>query len=627
MENIKFSAETEDVTTKIAEVLQGEEYLELWRPFPVNLRVTLDEDYRRSRSNEGTGTLTIAVQSVANQFLEKHGGKRGKGLKICGRKVFFRESRREVEQNILDKLKRTPYVDPRKAAEKQKRIEEAKANQIPIRGIEFGWKCRDRVFSCEWEKSLDSPGLLRYDEDGREFRVVYESKSIALRVAQINERQVYSEMDGPLLVIFFSLDSAPIFEETITAPQPDSSSFKRTRTSSLDTDHERVVAHTSLALRLICDPSSSFEAFRTLCGVIPSVTLLGGVPTRKFLQLFSADLEAQFEGWLEQLNFEVAFQLERIVRDTLVNFQEILATKEPVENLVRSQGPEHTARVLRSFHSALKDPKLVTDYKDAPGLLLATAEEYEPEFMEPTNPTPEGTFTCFRVSVTPTAMKFNGPLREKSNRVFRRYPDHHSYFIRVTLEEENRLKLRFDREVDGATFVKKRYGTILRETGLKICGRKYYFLAYSQSSLKDHSVWFMCPFKYEGNLVDPASIISSLGDFRSSRDQDLIRCPGRYGARISQAFTSTDDPGVIIKTGEFREEPDIEAPKNPEAPSEGKYYFTDGVGTISSKLAEDINHAMGPRPQSSRRDSTDPTSYQIRFQGCKVRPRYCDTSP
>jgi RNA-dependent RNA polymerase len=84
---------------------------------------------------------------------------------------------------------------------------------------------------------------------------------------------------------------------------------------------------------------------------------------------------------------------------------------------------------------------------------------------------PEDTFSCYHVSVTPTAMKFNGPFPERSNRVFRRYPNRHSCFIRVTFEEETRLQLRFDREVDGATFVKKRYGTILRETGLKICGR------------------------------------------------------------------------------------------------------------------------------------------------------------
>ena len=619
MWNLDYYVTRENVITKIAEVLHREDYLELWGSSPVNLNVRLNTKNKRvGTAHSGSGRLTVAVKSVGSWFLQEYGGQHPlKTLEFYQRQVSFERSRFEPNKGILEDLERIPYVDPREEAEKQERIEEAEANQVPIRGIEFGWECRDAVFSCEWETWLDESGLLGYDEDRREFRVIFGSKSIALRLAQINGRRAYCRMDGSLPVISFSLESAPIFEEAITDPQPDSSPLTRTRISSLDHDHERVVAYTSLAVRFICDTRSSLGAFRALCGVIPSVTLLDGVYPKEYRQLFSADLEAKLDRWLAQLNFEVAFQLEKIVRDMLVDFQEILATREAVEDLVRSEGAEHTVGVLRSFHSALKDSAWDIHSNDIPALFLTAAQEYVPELRSLASTTPDDTFSCYHVSVTPTAMKLSGPLQEKSNRIIRRHPDHHSCFIRVSFEDETRLKFRFDREVDGATFVKKRYGTILRETGLKICGRKHVFLAYSQSGLREHSVWFMRPFEDEGNLIDPAFIIDSLGDFDNALDPNLIRCPARYASRISQAFTTTD-PGVSIKPEEIRKVPDVEVLKVPGDPSQGKYNHTDGVGTISYELAEEINLAMGLRPRGASRDPTEPTAYQIRFQGCKV---------
>lgn len=52
------------------------------------------------------------------------------------------------------------------------------------------------------------------------------------------------------------------------------------------------------------------------------------------------------------------------------------------------------------------------------------------------------------------------------------------------------------------------------KTGLQLGGRRFEFLAYSQSSLKDYTVWFVAPFKVEGRLENAESIRNSLGDFR-----------------------------------------------------------------------------------------------------------------
>lgn len=624
MRGLSYSATKEDIIIEIAKILHHDDYLGLWGSIPVNLEVQLHKNKRSGIGHSGSGRFSVALPSVAFQFLQDYGGNRPRKIVQCAhRQVFFEPSNRAPHKNIVEKLLRTPYVDPHAEAEKRKRAAEAEANWIPIHGAEFGWECRDGTFSCEWD--IDSPGRLGYDEDRREFRAVLGLKSIALRSAQV----IWAScgMDGPLPVICFSLESAPIFEESITIPQPTPSHFTRTRISSLDPHHERVVAYTSLAARFICDARSSLDMFRALCRISPLAKASDDVYHMERRQLFSAELMTRFESWLAQLDFEVAFQVEKTVRDAAVDLREVLTLREAVGDLVRSKGIKHTVGVLRSFHPMLKEslwdvrPNYIRD------LFHKATKNYTPETRRLADMAFEDTFSCHHVSVTPTAMKFSGPFPERSNRVFRRYPDRHSCFIRVTFEEETRLQLRFDREVDGATFVKKRYGTILRETGLKIAGRRYWFLAYSQSALKEHSVWFMRPFRNEdGVLVDPAFIIDSLGDFDGAPDRKLIYCPGRYGARISQAFTSTDS-SVSIEPEEIQEVADVEVSKVRGDPSAGKWNFTDGVGTISLELAKQIWDAMCARRRSARRVRIYPKCFQIRFQGCKVRALRCISPP
>ena len=634
MWGLNYSATKAQVIIEIAEILHRDDYLELWGSTPVNLEVILHKSKKPGGDHGGTGRFTVAVQRVGVRFLQEHGGDHPLKVVYCaGRPVKFKPSDGRLRPDIVEKLLRTPYIDPHAEAEKRQRVAEAEANQIPIRGIEFGWECRDEVFSCEWEKFLDPPGSLAYDEDRREFRITFGSKSIALRSAQINWASC--GMDGPTPVICFNLESHPIFEETISQPDPDPihiifgvplpsfSPFTRTRISSLDPEHERVVAYASLAARFTCSSLRSLEMFRTLCRISPLGKSSDGAYHKEYRRLFSVELMARFESWLAQLDFELAFQVERIVRDAKLDFREVLTLREAIGDIVRSKGVKHAVGVLRSFDSVLKESPWNTNPNYILTKFRATAHDYVPETKSLANMALEDALTCYHVSVTPTAMKFHGPFQERSNRVFRRYPNHHSCFIRVSFEEETRLQLRFDREVDGASFVKRRYGRILRETGLKIGGRMYRFLAYSQSALKEHSVWFMRPFRNEeGDLVDPAFIIDSLGDFDNAPDRNLIYCPGRYGARISQAFTSTDS-GVSIEPEEIREVPDIEVLKVQGNPSAGKWNFTDGVGTISLELAKQIWDTIRARRRSARRVRVYPKCFQIRFQGCKVRtPRF-----
>jgi RNA-dependent RNA polymerase len=171
--------------------------------------------------------------------------------------------------------------------------------------------------------------------------------------------------------------------------------------------------------------------------------------------------------------------------------------------------------------------------------------------------------------------------------------------------DENHLQYRFEREVDGRAFLKERVGRMLHE-GLHIAGTHLEFLAYSQSALREASVWFIRPFVNDrGNIVNASSIIESLGTFHEvPYDTQMAYCPARFGARVSQAFTATDQ-SIQVEAEEILIKDDIERSGS---------NFTDGVGTISAELAALVRKALYHKRRRRRRPVADPTTFQIRLQ-------------
>jgi RNA-dependent RNA polymerase len=206
-------------------------------------------------------------------------------------------------------------------------------------------------------------------------------------------------------------------------------------------------------------------------------------------------------------------------------------------------------------------------------------------------------------------MTLGGPYPERSNRVLRTYAENHDAFIRVSFVEETELRYQQDREVDGPAFISRWVSPILHH-GLTIAGRHFQFLAYSQSALKTHTVWFVKDFRdREGNLITAATIIEGLGTFHDVEyDRQLMYCPARYAARISQAFTTTDS-SVTVPAEEIIIKDDIKV---------GTYCFTDGVGSMSPQIAKKIWRAFQRRgSRSTRRFLTYSRAFQIRLGGAK----------
>ncbi|PYH92297.1 rna-dependent rna polymerase [Aspergillus ellipticus CBS 707.79] len=202
-----------------------------------------------------------------------------------------------------------------------------------------------------------------------------------------------------------------------------------------------------------------------------------------------------------------------------------------------------------------------------------------------------------KVMVTPTRVSLHGPELEPKNRILRRFPNHHDYFIRVQFCDESGQDLHFNSHVSHND-VFARFKSVLTQ-GIQIAGRRYSFLGWSHSSLRSHAVWFSAPFVDDnGEFQTHFSIIKALGDFSK------IQSPARCAARIGQAFTET--PFSINLTSssiDVEEIPDVTS-------KDGMRVFSDGVGTLSWDVAAFIWDNI-PREKGY------PTCFQVRMGGAK----------
>lgn len=183
------------------------------------------------------------------------------------------------------------------------------------------------------------------------------------------------------------------------------------------------------------------------------------------------------------------------------------------------------------------------------------------------------------------------------------------------------------------------------DKGLTIAGRHFKFLAYSQSALKEHAVWYVhlsSPALTAVTLTHEPQVRqaiqrpqigsrncrkhhSELGVVRTSqRLPCTLRCsyqssnvffdsPDLHSHVEMQAFTATDATSVEVE--EILRIDDIST----STPSGTKYDFTDGVGTMSLELARAIWSELKASRRRNRRAKTTPRAFQIRFQGCKGR--------
>lgn len=169
------------------------------------------------------------------------------------------------------------------------------------------------------------------------------------------------------------------------------------------------------------------------------------------------------------------------------------------------------------------------------------------------------------------------PEVESKNRVLRMFPEHFHHFIRVSFTDEDFKPISHS---DGiySRLISDRVLPVL-SNGIDLLGKTFSFLMYSSSSLRQHSAWFVAPFKFNEKVYDANSIRNCLGDFRH------ILVASKYAARVAQAFSSTS-PTITLQKHQWHVDDDILSPC-------GMYVFSDGIGTISPDCAEEICKKLG----------------------------------
>lgn len=125
----------------------------------------------------------------------------------------------------------------------------------------------------------------------------------------------------------------------------------------------------------------------------------------------------------------------------------------------------------------------------------------------------------------------------------------------------------------------------LLTSGLKIGTRRFVFLGYSQSQIRERSCWLVSA------SLSPCAILESTGKY------DLSQLPSVVAARFGHSFATTT-PAIELKRDEIAIEPDTVY---------NSYTFTDGCGRMSQELCTICAKAV--------RESA--IAFQVRVGGCK----------
>ncbi|KAI0253582.1 RNA dependent RNA polymerase-domain-containing protein [Lactifluus subvellereus] len=621
LKNVDFNADVYDIYEAVELVLHGSD---LYDPRDQrnkgrkpNFEVIPGVSPAR-RIHNGTAILRVPIQLGKRLFRWLCDSPENKII-IKNRALRLFNAYREVPPDVAYRLEKALYIEPRK--EKLRKELEDKARQVRLRiaKIQFGvWYTpsdsstnQGRSFSVEHEREYLS-------QSAAYVNLVYENSLICIDIGQRETEEFnylvlvkfssirrlgigYNTLKQPFII--FDLYTPPSFErKSYNNHVPEGIQRKgkhktRDRIPALDDVHARIAPY-AYQLRVILANQLDLLKFEAICHHVKCQPL----PTRVYrvdayaMRFFRKDFINHISCWIKTMDWKNAFQIEAYLRCGLLNTHDLLVSlQKPIEDVIHDYDSE-ASELLRLFSVALR----TRSASETPNACLARVRVEHPT-IKPLKLV-QGHILCHHVVITPSRILLEGPYTTQSNRVIRRYQDNNptlvERFVRVEFRDEDRLAYRWEGDVDGTWFLQQRVGGILHE-GFELGGRAFEFLAYSNSSLREHAVWFVSPFHdpVEG-FVNAESIRASLGDFSK-----LLRTPSKYAARIAQAFTATD-PSVKIRRDEWKEQDDLGS-------------HTDGVGTISPELADKIWEAKCRAAGNLRESRVKPSTYQFRFLGYK----------
>ncbi|GAA5898266.1 hypothetical protein JCM6882_000114 [Rhodosporidiobolus microsporus] len=652
--SVAHRATEQDLTEAIADIVHFPLVRQSSGP-PCNFSVNVFTNKSKKTGRPATNAnVTFADAGVGERFLSLYGPP-ARGLLCCGRCALVLPSKRAVDPVRVRELQTNPFVRPADARERDRDLAGLK-EPIALSSIHFGRLAFKNdtgsklVFQSAYERVFTN-GTVSLDGEKRVLVVSFDPFSVVIPLGSIKSVQAVSDSRDVLV----SLNHPPTYYTTSAGPRLvhiemylarlslDSAPPKLRRIPVLDEEHAKTAAFSSLHILLTFPSFGAVESFKNRRSSAVRLPRVGNIRLeRDSLVTAAADL-LELQSELAKLDIRTAFQLELLLRNGILGPDQILTLLPTAESLEQAAGAEQAERVLSRFASRLvhsRSERWTTDdnyggdgwYDDDPDDYLNPSSIARPfgqvleqgrrsvvakdlvtqlEHVRDTTPKlpPRGLDETLRlhygrhVVLTGSGMRLEGPLPDESNSIIRRYPDHVHHFLRVSVREEDMTKISSNRDVDVPAFLRARFGPIFKSTGgLELCGRKFDFLGFSSSALREHSTWFLNPFTQGRELVTADKIRRSLGNFTS-----VIHIPARYMARIAQAFTATQ-PTLNLTPDQVGFIGDI-------ASSTGSV-FTDGVGKISAALAEEVDQILSAR-RPRKKNRVKSTCYQIRLGGIK----------
>lgn len=277
-----------------------------------------------------------------------------------------------------------------------------------------------------------------------------------------------------------------------------------------------------------------------------------------------------------QVPFEVRYQLDVCISRGLL--EEHTITADFLQELASANATR--ARLMLEFvadqNEPIADPMSIFRDSDACSYFPHVRVPYYCALMR-------------KVVITPTTMRLSTPTVEMSNRVLRRYDNHHDRFLRVQFTEEGEQgRVRVNKEQNDEVW-KRLLRTLYQ--GIRIGDRTFEFLAFGNSQLRQCGAYFFCPTEH----ISCDDIRKWMGHL------DHIKVIAKYSARLGQCLSTTREiRGISVP--KIRPIPDVER---------NGFCFTDGVGKISPFLAQMIIEDMYLDVFEK------PSAFQFRMGGCK----------
>ncbi|KAH7916477.1 RdRP-domain-containing protein [Hygrophoropsis aurantiaca] len=624
MRNIAYAASELEVKLALESLLHKP-------PFPpqrVNFEIKL---FKKHGKAMGVGILTLPIKEVGEQFLRLY-----QEVVVRGRPIRFSPSTKPIDETLVKKLIAEPWKDP-KVLEKEKKRLGDESTRIALQAYAFGRFSRDGSFSAE----VPGPGkaYIACDLQNRQVRLTFDrgrpettSSSddsdplgfIASLLASLSvESEVFASYAPTKIITLISpLESEGTHRIFMHAKAPPN--FAKITTFVDRTDLERLPGLTKQAMPPGCRSLSlTFKSQADLYTFVERCRRLGVQNTKRSViqheNMYSPEIISAMDQLMSEVQFGLAWEIEKAVSSSVLTPSEILSLKTNIATLDSNQ-KDDAARIFRKFVLSVEDATSthkrfrrrkrrgpVIPVPSLAGRLDLAVREYfvdmakAPRLLEPSRRITDGLFFSYQLILTPTAQILEGPMPDQSNNILRRF-GHHDCFLRVSFQDENGSKLRRD-EAAISELMKTRYRPILAN-GHRVAGRSYDFLGYSMSGLREHSVWFVTPFMgTNGARLNAEAIRSTMGDFSKLSHQ-----PARLAARWSQLFSTTDAtvrlrPKEVVQIDDRR--------------SRRGAVMTDGCGTISLALAQEIWTIIKKRKRGASGSKTTPSAFQFRLGGCK----------